>query len=113
MLWVSLRSLNVNTNCYILASWLNQWLPFRAVVLFPHIYIHHDTSPPMQLFFQPRFMAVDSKPVRILIKCYANQLCGETSIDLRMGGPAPVTNLDGLSITLIETQRKAAINATF
>jgi hypothetical protein len=34
-------------------------------------------------------------------------------IDVRMGVPPPVTNFDGLSVTLIETQRKAAINATY
>jgi hypothetical protein len=30
-----------------------------------------------------------------------------------MGAPAPTTNFDGLPVTLIETQRKAAINSKF
>jgi hypothetical protein len=44
---------------------------------------------------------------------YINMMYGETPIYLRMGVLAPVTNFAGLSATLNETQRKAAINATF
>jgi hypothetical protein len=49
----------------------------------------------------------------MLIKGYINHLCGETPTDLRMGVPAPTTNSVGLSVTLIETPRKAAINSKF
>jgi hypothetical protein len=49
----------------------------------------------------------------MLIRGYIYQSCGETPSDLRMGVPAPKTNFDGLSVTLIETQRKAAINSKF
>jgi hypothetical protein len=68
----------------------------------------------MQLFFQPRFTAVDSSHVRMLIKGDINQLWGETPTDLRMGvRPDPVTKFVGLGVTLTETPRKAAINATY
>jgi hypothetical protein len=49
----------------------------------------------------------------MLIKGYINRLCGETLAGLRMGVPAPITNFVGLSVTLTETQRKAAINSKF
>jgi hypothetical protein len=49
----------------------------------------------------------------MLIKGYVNQLCGETRTDLRMGVPTHVTNLGGLSATLIETQRKVTINSIY
>jgi branched-subunit amino acid ABC-type transport system permease component len=40
-------------------------------------------------------------------------MCGETPTDLRMGIPAPTTNFVGLTVTLIETQRKVAINSRY
>jgi hypothetical protein len=49
----------------------------------------------------------------MLIKGYINQLCGQTPTNLRMGVPAPKTNFVGLSVTLTETPRKAAINSPF
>jgi hypothetical protein len=49
----------------------------------------------------------------MLIKGYINELRGETPADLRMGVPAPTSKLVGLSVTLIETQRKAPINAPY
>jgi hypothetical protein len=35
-----------------------EWQPFRVSVLSRQIYIHQDTSLPMQFFFRPSFMAV-------------------------------------------------------
>jgi hypothetical protein len=61
----------------------------------------------------PRFSSVDSGPVWLLIRGYINQLCGETPTDLRVGMTMPTRNLAGLSVTLTETQRKAAINSPF
>jgi hypothetical protein len=49
----------------------------------------------------------------MLIKGHINNMCGETPTDLRMGIPAPTTNFDGLTVTLIETQRKAANNSRY
>jgi hypothetical protein len=49
----------------------------------------------------------------MLIRSYINQLCVETPTDLRMGVPASTTNFVGLSVTLTETQRKAAIDFKF
>jgi hypothetical protein len=49
----------------------------------------------------------------MLTRGYINKLCGETPTDLRMGVPAPKTKFSGLSVTVIETQRKAAINSPF
>jgi hypothetical protein len=41
---------------------------------------------------------------------HIDYLCGETPTDLRMGIPAPTTSFVGLTVTLIETQRKVATN---
>jgi hypothetical protein len=49
----------------------------------------------------------------MLIRGFINQMCGDTPTDFSMGVPAPTTNFDGLSITLTETQRKAATNFKF
>jgi hypothetical protein len=49
----------------------------------------------------------------MLIKDYINHMCGKTPTDLRIGVPAPTTNFGGSTVTLIETQRKAAINARY
>jgi hypothetical protein len=49
----------------------------------------------------------------MLIKGYVNHMCGETPTDLRMGVPALATNVVGLTVTLTETQREAAINSPY
>jgi hypothetical protein len=51
----------------------------------------------------------------MLIKGYIHQECGETPTDLRMGVPALTTTCTfaGLSVTLNETHRKAAIHAPY
>jgi hypothetical protein len=49
----------------------------------------------------------------MLIKGYNNQVCGGTPTDLRMGVPAPMISFVGMTVTLIETQLKAAINAPY
>jgi hypothetical protein len=49
----------------------------------------------------------------ILIRGHISRLCGETPTDLRMGVPAPTTNFVGLTETLIETQRKSAVNSRY
>jgi hypothetical protein len=49
----------------------------------------------------------------MLIKGYTKQVCGGIPIDLRMGVPAPTISFVGMTVTLIETQRKAAINAPY
>jgi hypothetical protein len=58
----------------------------------------------------PRFSSVSSGHVWLLIRGYINHLCGQTPIDLRMGTMMPTNSLDGLPVTLTETQRKAAVN---
>jgi hypothetical protein len=65
----------------------------------------------MQVFFFARLTDGGCGPVWMLNKGYINQLCGETPTDFHMGLLAPTTNFVGLSVTLNETQRKAAINA--
>jgi hypothetical protein len=59
----------------------------------------------------PRFNAVDSSHVWLLIRGYINQLCGQTPTDLRMGASVPTTKFASLPVTLKETQRKAAVNS--
>jgi hypothetical protein len=49
----------------------------------------------------------------MLVTCLINRLCDETPTDLRMGVPAATINFDGFSVTLIETQRKTAINSRY
>jgi hypothetical protein len=49
----------------------------------------------------------------MLIQGYINQLCRETPTHLRMKIPAPTTTFIGLTITLTETQRKAAIKSAY
>jgi hypothetical protein len=49
----------------------------------------------------------------MLIRDYISQLCGETPTDLRMGVPAPTTNFARLTVTLIEIQRKTAVNSYY
>jgi hypothetical protein len=49
----------------------------------------------------------------MLIKSHINRVCGEKPTDLRMGVPAPTTNFTGLTVTLTETPRKAAINSRY
>jgi hypothetical protein len=40
-------------------------------------------------------------------------VCGETPTDLRVGMPMPTRNMARLHVTLMETQRKAAITSPF
>jgi hypothetical protein len=69
---------------------------------------------PIQSLKYPRLTFVDYGLVWMLSRGYINQLCGHTPTDLRMGTPAPtIANLVGLLVTLIETQRKNAINSKF
>jgi hypothetical protein len=82
-------------------------------VISRQLFLHEDALFPRQLSFFTRFTAADSIHVWILIKGYINQLCGETPTVLRMGFPAHATNFDGMTVTLIATQRKAAINAPY
>jgi hypothetical protein len=56
---------------------------------------------------------IDTGHVWMLIRGHINRLYGETPSDLRMGVPVPTTNFVGLSLTLIETQRKAATNSHY
>jgi hypothetical protein len=49
----------------------------------------------------------------MLIKGYINEQCGEKLTDLRMRVPTPTTNVACMSVTLIETQQKAAISALY
>jgi hypothetical protein len=49
----------------------------------------------------------------MLIKGYINQLCGETPTNSCMGVLAPTTHFIGLTVSLTETQRKAAINSMY
>jgi hypothetical protein len=82
---------------------------FRGVVISKQLFSHDDTSLSRLLFFFPRFSAVDSRFVWMLIKDNIKQLCTNTPTDLRMGVPAPTTNFVGLSATLTKTQGKSAI----
>jgi hypothetical protein len=67
----------------------------------------------LQLLFQPRFTAADSDPTWIFVKGYVNMMCGETPTDLRMEVPAPISDFVGQNVTLTETHRMAATNATY
>jgi glyceraldehyde-3-phosphate dehydrogenase/erythrose-4-phosphate dehydrogenase len=49
----------------------------------------------------------------MMIKGYINELCGEKLTDLRMRVPTHTTNVAGMSVTMIETQQKAAISAPY
>jgi hypothetical protein len=49
----------------------------------------------------------------MLIKGNNSHLCGKTPTDLRMGVPAPTITFACLSVTLIQTQRIAAINSPY
>jgi hypothetical protein len=92
-------------------SYVAQWEAFRGAVISKHVLAHDDASLPRHLFFFIRFLVADSGHAWVLIKGYINQLCRATPIDVRMGVPAPTTNFVGWEVTLIEAQRKAAINA--
>jgi hypothetical protein len=89
---------------------VTQWENFRRAVITHQVLCHEDTSLPRQILFYYRFSIANSAHVWMLIKGYINHLCGETPTDLRMGVLAHATNFVGLSVTLIETHRKAAIN---
>jgi ADP-ribose pyrophosphatase YjhB (NUDIX family) len=94
-------------------GYVTQWETFRRAVFTSHALFHVDTTIPRQLFMYSRFSSVDYGRVWLLIRGYINQLCGETPTDLRVGTPMPTTNLVGLPVTLMETQRKAAINSPY
>jgi hypothetical protein len=94
-------------------GYVTQWETFRRAVYTSQALFHDDTTIPRQFFMYPRFSSVNSGPVWLLICGYINQLCGETPTDLRVGTPMPTTNLAGLPVTLMETQRKATINSPF
>jgi 8-oxo-dGTP pyrophosphatase MutT (NUDIX family) len=94
-------------------GYVTQWETFRRAVYTSQALFHDDTSIPRQFFMYPRFSTVDFDHVWLLIRGYLNQLCDETATDLRVGAPMPTRNLDGLHVTLTETQRKAAINSPF
>jgi hypothetical protein len=94
-------------------GYVTQWETFRRAVYSSQALFHDDTTIPRQFFMYPRFLSVDSGPVWLLIRGYINQLCGETPTDLRVETPTPTRNLDGLPVTLTETQRKAPINSPF
>jgi glyceraldehyde-3-phosphate dehydrogenase/erythrose-4-phosphate dehydrogenase len=49
----------------------------------------------------------------MLFEFYINHLCGEMPTNLRTGVPTLTTNFVVLSVTLIETPRKASINETY
>jgi hypothetical protein len=94
-------------------GYVTQWETFRRAVYTLQALFHDHTTIPRQFFMYPRFSLIDSGHVRLLIRGYINQLCGETPTDLRVGMPIPTRNLAGLPVTLTETQRKAAINSPF
>jgi hypothetical protein len=94
-------------------GYVTQWETFCRAV-YTHIPIFHDdTTIPRQFFMYPRFPSVDAGQVWLLIRGYINQLSGEGPTDLRVGTPMPTRNLAGLSVTLTETQRKAAVNSPY
>jgi hypothetical protein len=91
-----------------------QWEAFRGGVIFRQVFLHEDTSLPMQLFFFARFTIIDFDLVWMLIKGYINTMCGEVPTALRMGVPPPTTSFVGLSGKLTETQRQGVtINAPY
>jgi ADP-ribose pyrophosphatase YjhB (NUDIX family) len=94
-------------------GYVTQWETFRLALHTSQALFHDDTTIPRQFFMYPRFSSVDSGLVLFLIRGYINRLCGETPTDLRVGMPIPTTNLAGLPVTLIETQRKAVVNSPF
>jgi hypothetical protein len=77
-----------------------EWGFFRGVVISRHLYLHEDTSLPMQTFFHPRFIAADCGHVWMLIKGYLIESCAETPTDLRTVVPAPTTNVIGMTVTM-------------
>jgi ADP-ribose pyrophosphatase YjhB (NUDIX family) len=92
-------------------GYVTQWESFLRAV-YQHVPVmHDDTTIPRQFHMYSRFTTVDSGRVWLLIRGHINQLTGEGPTDLRVGMPMPTHNLDGLPITLTETQRKAAINS--
>jgi 8-oxo-dGTP pyrophosphatase MutT (NUDIX family) len=94
-------------------GYVTQWETFRRAVYTHSPVFHDDTTIPRQFFLLPRFSTVDAGPVWLLIRGYINQLFAEGPTDLRVGTPMPTRNLAGLSVTLTETQRKAAINSPY
>jgi hypothetical protein len=74
----------------LLFGFVAQRQHFRDPVLSRQIFLHRDNSLPREAFFQPRFITVDSRHVKMLIRGYVNQLCDETRMDLRMGVLLPL-----------------------
>jgi ADP-ribose pyrophosphatase YjhB (NUDIX family) len=94
-------------------GYVTQWETFYRAVNQHNPVFHEDTTIPRQFFLLPRFSTVDVGSVWLLIRGHINQLFGEGPTDLRVGTPMPTRNLDGLPVTLTETQRKAAINSPY
>jgi 8-oxo-dGTP pyrophosphatase MutT (NUDIX family) len=94
-------------------GYVTEWETFRRVVYTHQVLCHEDASLPKQYLCYSRFTSVDYGHVWMLIRGYINQLCDETTTDLRMGVSAPTTNFVGLPVILTKTQRKAAINSNF
>jgi hypothetical protein len=90
-------------------GYVAQWETFRRAVTTNQLLCHEDTSMARQFLFYSRLSTVDSGHVWMLIRSNNNRLCSETPTDLRMRVPAPTTNFVGLTVTLTETRRKAAI----
>jgi hypothetical protein len=90
-------------------GYVAQWESFRGAVISNQLYGQDDPSLPREVVFFTRFAAADYGLVWMLIKGYINQVCGETPNDFRMEVPAPSTNFASHELTMIETQRKAAI----
>jgi 8-oxo-dGTP pyrophosphatase MutT (NUDIX family) len=92
-------------------DYVTQWETFCRAVYSHSPVLQDDTYIPRQFFMYSRFTTVDSGPLWLLTRGHINQLCGEMPTDLRVGMPMPTRNLVGLTVTLTETQRKAAINS--
>jgi ADP-ribose pyrophosphatase YjhB (NUDIX family) len=92
-------------------GYVAQWESFFRAVRQHAPVLHDDTSIPRQFHMYSRFTTVDSGHVWLLIRGHINRLTGEGPTNLRVGTPMPTHNLDGLPVTLTETQRKAAINS--
>jgi hypothetical protein len=94
-------------------GYVTEWEIFLRAVYTSHALFYDDSSISRQFFMYPRFSSVDSRLVWLLIRGYINQLSGETQTDLRVGTPMPTTIFAGLSVTLTETQHKAAVKSPY
>jgi ADP-ribose pyrophosphatase YjhB (NUDIX family) len=94
-------------------GYVTQWeLFFRAIRQHAPV-LFDDASIPKQFHMYSRFTTVDSGSVWLLIRGHINRVTGEGPTDLRVGMPMPTHNLARLSVTLTETQRKAAITSPY